>query len=92
MPTMANKLIKINSMVYRSLFVLKTKLFQGLFSKRSIKKNNILITLAIKKDIKDSKKAIGTSSVIKRQMNEAKNKVVNNSTRGRTRIFAKIAK
>ena len=91
-PPIVNKSIRINIKMYSSLFLLKTKLFQGLFSKRSITPNNILITLAIKKDIKDSKKEMGSMLETKRQMNEAKNIIVNSSTRGKTIILAGIAR
>ena len=49
-------------------------------------------SLIIKNDKKDSKKAIGKMLDRKRQINEAKNRMVNNSTRGKTKKLAGIAK
>ena len=78
--------------MYLSLFSLKITLFQGLFSKIFIKKNNISNNFDIEKDTNCSKKANSTILLKKRQMNEAKKETVKTSTRGRTKILAKMDK
>jgi hypothetical protein len=84
--------IRRKTMVNESLFSLNIKFFQGIFSKKFIKKNNISSVFNIEKDKSCSKKAKGKIFDKKRMMYEAKNKTVRISTRGNIKKFAKIAK